>query len=355
MKILILKPSSLGDVIQALPVLRLLKLHWPDAEIYWWLDSALAPLLEGDPDLAGVVRFERKRWRWPRHWPEMFRRVLEVRRKNFDLVIDLQCLARSAAFAWLARGEFLVGLDSAREGARGFYDAVVPRRSFHTHAVDWYLSVLPVLGVPVHKNFVWLPPRPEVAAAVEREWDGMFPPPASRITAAMPHAARRTPRLITLQPGARWPNKRWPIEHFSELVRQLAKHFPGARFAILGGKEDQLLGEIILQAAPGPCLNLCGQTSLLEMVEWLRRCDLLVTNDSGPMHAAAALGTPLVALFGPTEPRRTGPYGQLENVLRLDLPCSPCLKSRCQIDFPEECLRALAPAQVVAQVQKLLG
>ena len=90
------------------------------------------------------------------------------------------------------------------------------------------------------------------------------------------------------------------------------------------------------------------------MIEWLRLCDLLVTNDTGPMHAAAALGKPLVALFGPTEPRRTGPYGQLENVLRLDLPCSPCLKSTCHFERPEECLRALPPALVLERVLKRL-
>ncbi|HEX5398179.1 MAG TPA: glycosyltransferase family 9 protein, partial [Verrucomicrobiae bacterium] len=166
-KILILKPSSLGDVIQALPVLRLLRLRFQDAEIFWWIDSALAPLLEGDPDLTGIVRFERRRWAKPRHWPEMLRSIRWLREQRFDLVIDLQCLARSGAFAWLARGNFLVGLDEVREGARGFYDLAVRRASFHTHAVDWYLSVLPPLGVPVHKDFVWLPERKTIAENVK--------------------------------------------------------------------------------------------------------------------------------------------------------------------------------------------
>jgi heptosyltransferase-1 len=343
LKILILKPSSLGDVIQALPVLRLLKRHHRDAEVFWWIDAALAPLIEGDPDLAGVVRFERKRWGKPRHWPEMLRSVRWLRAQKFDLVIDLQCLLRSGAFAWLARGKFLAGLDEVREGARGFYDLAVPRRSFHTHAVDWYLSVLPPLGVPVHNNFQWLPERPEIAAEVERKW----PEANSKLKT-------QNSKLILLQPGARWKNKRWPANHFAGLVRQIAGKFPDARFAILGDRGDQPLGEVISQAAPERCLNLCGATSLPEMIEWLRRCDLMITNDTGPMHVAAALGKPLVALFGPTEPRRTGPYGQIENVLRLDLPCSPCLSSRCHFEKPEECLRALPPALVFERVQKLL-
>jgi heptosyltransferase-1 len=344
LKILILKPSSLGDVIQALPVLRLLKLHFRDAEIFWWIDSALAPLLEDDPDLAGIVRFERKRWGKPLHWPEMLHSIRWLRAQKFDLVIDLQCLARSGAFAWLANGKFLIGLDEVREGARGFYDLAVLRKTFHTHAVDWYLSVLTPLGVPVHKNFNWLPERPEVSTEIKRKWFGE----KSQIV-------NRKSQIILLQPGARWENKRWPVNYFSELVRLLATKFPATRFAILGSNEDKSLGEIISRAAPGRCLNLCGATSLPEMIEWVRLCDLMVTNDTGPMHVAAALGKPLVALFGPTEPRRTGPYGQLENVLRIELPCSPCLKSYCVYEKPNECLKAISPATVFEHVKKELS
>lgn len=355
MKILILKPSSLGDVIHALPVLRLLKSHFRHAEIYWWIDSSLAPLIEGDPDLAGVVRFERKRWGKPLHWPEMLRSIRWLRAQKFDLVIDLQCLARSGAFAWLANGKQLVGLDEVREGARGFYDLAVPRASFHTHAVDWYLSVLPQLGVPVHQNFVWLPERPDIGIEIRRKWPVNSSPSSSSHPPEAKTESSSVPRWLALQPGARWKNKRWPVQHFAELVRQLAQAFPTTRFAILGGKEDQPLGDIIARSAPELCLNLCGVTSLPEMIEWVRLCDLLVTNDTGPMHVAAAMGKPLVATFGPTEPRRTGPYGQLKNVLRLDLPCSPCMSSHCHFTKKEECLRALPPAMVFNHIQKLLS
>jgi heptosyltransferase-1 len=335
LRILILKPSSLGDVIQALPVLRLIKQHLPQSEIFWWIDSALAPLLEGDPDLAGIIRFERKRWGKPRYWPELFRSIRETRAWHFDWVIDLQCLARSASFAWLARGEFLIGLDEVREGARGFYDAIVPRHSFHTHAVDWYLAILKPLGIPVHNHFDWLPERADIAAAVNAKWP------------------RDNSRWIALQPGARWDNKRWPVDYFAEVVRAFSREAPDVRFAILGSRDDHALGRTIAQAAPARCLNLCGETSLPEMVEWVRRCDLMVTNDTGPMHVAAALGKPMVALFGPTEPHRTGPYGQLGNVLRIDLPCSPCLSADCTYVKHNECLNAISPQVVLERVRKL--
>ena len=216
-----------------------------------------------------------------------------------------------------------------------FYDVVARRPSFHTHAVDWYLRILPLLGLTPSNNFDWLPVRAHVIDTLRRKW-----PVESR-------------DWVILQPGARWLNKRWPVQHFTELVRSLSKKFPSAHFVILGGKDEAPLGETILQASPERCLNLCGATSLPEMVEWIRLCDLMITNDTGPMHVAAALGKPLIALFGPTEPRRTGPYGQLENVLHLDLPCSPCLSSRCAIEETDKCLRALSPAMVVDRVEKL--
>jgi heptosyltransferase-1 len=322
-KILIIKPSSLGDVIQALPVLRLLKRQFPESEIHWWVEASFAALLEGDPDLAGIVRFERRRWRSPLHWPEFFRTLGWVRRQQFDLVLDLQALFRSAVFAWAARGKLTMGLDDPREGAPGFYDRAVPRPVGSMHAVDWYLAVLPELGVPQDRDFQWLPERFAVADALRKR----FPVAASR--------------WIVLQPGARWPTKRWPVEYFAELTRHLAATYAGFRFAILGGAEDRALGQAIAGAGSERFLDLTGQLSLPEMVEWIRFSELMVSNDTGPMHAAAALGRPVVALFGPTDPQRTGPYGQTQQVLQLQLPCIPCRKPRCSYVEPFKCLRAL--------------
>jgi heptosyltransferase I len=343
LKILILKPSSLGDIIQALPVLRLLKLQFRTAEIFWWVDSRFAPLLEDDPDLAEIVLFKREQWASPLHWPDMVRSIQWMRAQRFDWVIDLQGLLRSAVFAWLARGELLIGLDNPREGGREgaslLYDVAVGA-SGRSHAVGRYLSVLPALGVPIHRNFRWLPERPGVAASVRAKWPVAGLNPQSH--------------WIAIQPGARWPTKCWPAENFAELVRRFAEQFPDVRFVVMGGAADKPRGEIIYCAAPERVLNLCGETTLLEMIEWLRLCSLMVTNDTGPMHAAAALDVPVAAVFGPTDPRNTGPYGQLENVMRIDLPCSPCLKSYCRWKKPMECLTAISPTAVFEFVEKKL-
>ena len=336
MKILILKPSSLGDIVQALPVLRLIKRHRPDSEIYWWIDARFAPLLEGDPDLTGVIRFERHRWASPLHWPEIIHRTRWARTQVFDWVIDLQCLARSGMFAWLVNGKFTIGLDEPREGARTLYDVVVPRPSYYTHVVDWYLNVLPRLRVPVHSNFAWFPENKPVAQAVRKKWQ------------------TTDSRWVILQPGARWLNKRWPAENYAALVRQLAATDPELRFAVLGGADEQRLGETIVCAAPNRCLDLTGKLSLPGMVEWIRLATAMVSNDTGPMHVAAALKIPLVAIFGPTEPRRNGPYGQLENVIQTFLPCVPCRKPVCRNHEPLACLHTIPVSTVVARVEKQL-
>ncbi len=295
-------------------------------------------MLEGDPDLAGVIRFERDGWSDIRKWLAFWRSIQWARRESFDLVIDLQCLARSAIFGWLANGKLTIGLDESREGARAFYDLIVPRASYHTHAVDWYLGVLPLINVPVDWNFEWMPKRPDVATGVREKWPEI-----------------QVGRWLVLQPGARWFNKRWPVEHFAQLVRLLAPGHADLKFAILGGAEDEPLGRTIAQVAPDRSLNLAGKLSLPEMVEWIRLSELMVTNDTGPMHVAAALGTPVVGMFGPTEPARTGPYRQIEHALQLALPCVPCMKSRCAYYKPFECLRALPPSAVFENVGKRLA
>jgi ADP-heptose:LPS heptosyltransferase len=122
----------------------------------------------------------------------------------------------------------------------------------------------------------------------------------------------------------------------------------------LGGPEDRPLGAEISRSAPEKCLDLTGGLTLPEMIEWIRAGDLMVTNDTGPMHVAAALGKPLVALFGPTEPARTGPYGQARQALQLDLPCVPCMRQRCWNPEPMACLEKLAPQLVAQRVGRLL-
>lgn len=333
MKILILKPSSLGDVVQALPVLRLLKASNPGHQIYWWLGADLLDLLEGDPDLSGIILFYRQRWAQLRYWGELLDSIRQIRRERFELVIDLQGLARSALVAWLAGAELRLGVEEWREGAPAFYDVLLRPPYPRAHAVDRYLEAARALKVPIHWNFTWLPLRREVALKLQEKWN----PGGSR--------------WLALHPGARWETKRWPVAYYAELVRQLSADDPELRFVVLGTKTDSALGAAISTSSPKRCLDLTGQTSLSELIEWLRISSVLVTNDSGPMHIAAALGIPVVSIFGPTDPNLTGPYGQIESALHIDLPCAPCFKPQCHFERPLACLREILPPEVCVRVR----
>jgi heptosyltransferase I len=197
--------------------------------------------------------------------------------------------------------------------------------------------VLPLVGVPVHDRFQWLPSRPQLAAEVREKWAGIR-------------------QWITLLPGARWNNKRWPLDNFIELTRRLLRLNPEWNIAILGGGDDQGLGKAIAGVDSARCLDLTGRTSLLEMIEWIRLSELIVTNDTGPMHVAAALRKPVVALFGPTDPNGTGPYGQRQNVLQANhLPCVPCLKDHCTYSEPLACLLSITPDRVCNATAAALG
>jgi ADP-heptose:LPS heptosyltransferase len=205
--------------------------------------------------------------------------------------------------------------------------------------VDWQRALLAHLGVPLRTGWEWIPSRTAAAGQLVRD---------------VPELSRD--RWIGLQPGARWDNKRWPVPCFVDLVGRLSRSHPGHRIVLFGGPEDRSLGQAVAQADPARCLDLTGRISLPGMIEAMRRVDLLVTNDTGPMHVAAALGKPVVALFGPTDPSRTGPYGQVEAALRAPQPppCAPCLKAFCRHSEPLACLHGITPAQVASAVSARL-
>jgi lipopolysaccharide heptosyltransferase I len=306
-RVLLVKPSALGDIVHTLPVLNLLRKRWPAAHLAWLVNSAFASILEGHPQLDQVVTFDRLRfgagWWNPAAAIGLRRFLRELRAQNFDLVIDLQGLFRSG---WMTRGTrapIRVGFSNARELAHLFYTHRVQVPASCQHAVDRYVHVCRFLGCEggVEFNFhVTDEDRDSVAR--------MLP---------------ETARYAVLLPGTNWPTKRWPAEHFAATVGPLREKY-GLKSVIAGGAEvSSIAGEI-----PG-ATDLTGKTNLKQLVALLERAALVIANDSGPMHIAAALGRPLVTLFGPTNPHRTGPYGRLDSVVRLDLPCSPCHSRRC--------------------------
>ena len=320
----------------------MLKKHWPQGEIYWWIEAGLAPLLQEDPDLAGLILFRRNGWKAIPWWRTMWATIRAAREKRFDLVLDLQGLSRSAIFGWLANGSTFIGLDNLREGNREgaqiFYDRLAPRSPPGTPAPERYAAVLQPLGLSQVWNFEWLPPRIEIASKVRQQLE------------------RRTGRWVMLLPGARWETKRWPAEFFAETVRKLSQTDAGLNFAILGGASDKPLAQVIAASHPEKCLDLTGQTSLPEMVEWLRCASLVISNDTGPLHVAAALKRPLIAIYGPSDPTYTGPYAQSEAVLQAThLPCVPCMQRTCLFEEHLACLRSITPDRISARASAIFA
>lgn len=332
-----------------MPVLRVIKRAWPHAQVYWWIEAAFAPLLEGDPDLDGLFIFRRKGWQTVAWWREVWQTVAAVRSHRFDYVLDLQGLSRSAFFAWLANGAVAAGLDNEREGRREaaqiFYDVLARPSPRGTPAADRYLGMLEILGLPIDWNFQWLPQRKPVAARVQES--------AASLAAPSESAARQ--RWVMLLPGARWMNKRWPAESFAQTAALLRAQDPDLRFAVLGVAGDKPLAELICRANPDHCVDLTGKTSLPEMIEWLRLADLVISNDTGPLHVAAALERPIIAIYGPSDPDYTGPHGQRDAVLQCaDLPCVPCMSQTCDYADPLACMKAITPELVSTRALSLL-
>jgi len=328
MRILIIKPSSLGDVVHALPTVNLIRRRFPDAHLAWLINDTLASLLKNCSIIDELITFPRQRFGSAKELPAFGDFLAVLQGKGFDIVVDLQGLFRSGLMSWATLATRRIGLSDAREGARLFYNEVVEVR--HPHAVDRYLRAARHLGFGDGLIEFPLGSSPEDVEHVSR-LVGAASPPRS---------------LIALNPSARWETKLWGVDNY----RALAQRLPRERVVFTGSSSE---ANWIGRLAQG-CLNLAGKTDLAQLAELYRRCALLITNDSGPMHIAAAVGTPVVAIFGPTDPALTGPYGKQHVVLRAGIPCSPCLKPYCTHTPRMECMSLVTVEQVLAAVQPFL-
>ena len=330
MKILVVKPSSLGDIIHALPTVRILRRAFPQADIAWLVNDNFAPILNGCPVINRIIPFARRRYATLDGWMEFVHLIAALHRERFDWVVDLQGLLRSGLIALATGARRRTGLSDGREGSTSFYNELVKLPPLHLHAVDRYLMLPRQLGMEVDRVEFPLAPDPRG-----------------------PKAARES--LILINPGARWHTKRWPAARFSELIACLAARWPDHRIAIIGSADERLVAEAIAKAAHAHVEVLAGRTTLPQLVDLMRRARLLVSNDSGPMHLAVAVGTPVVAIMGPTNPRLTGPYpASTHIVLYATMPCSPCLKGKCKPTKEMECMTAIGVTEVVNAADHLM-
>lgn len=305
--ILIIKPSSLGDIVMALPALSALRRSFPEARLSWLVRPVFAPLIEGHPHLDEIILFERKRlgkaWRHPGAFGSLISLIADLRRHRFDAVVDLQGLFRSGGLAWLSGCPQRFGPVWRREFAHHFYTTTVPARAEWVHVIDYYMKILEAMGAEDRKVEFILPAKPAAAASVKTL-----------------RADRdiKTEHYAVLIPGSAQPSKCWPAERFAALADRLSSVH---RLAVVatGSAGESAMIEQIQQHAHCPITNLAGRTALPELVEVLRGARLVVSNDTGPGHIAAALGRPLVMMFSWSNPQRVGPYQRPECLVGRDL------------------------------------
>ncbi len=308
-RICLIKPSAFGDVAQTLPLLPVLKERFPRADVSWVIRSELQDLLTGHPHLDEIIPFQRKgSWR---NWGAMLR---GLRARKFDLVFDLQGLLRSAVMTWATRAPLRIGLETAREGAQWACHHTLPDTGRWTPAHLRYWRIAEALGCGEHRR-------------------------ETHITTS--HADRRfvaelTPKgrpILAVHAGARWETKRWPVENFAVVAARASRQF-GFSVLILGSREEApvalQLQHHLRRCAPGAnVLELAGGTTIKQLAALLKRVDVLLTNDSGPMHLAAGLGTPVLGIFTATNPLRSGPPGHQHELVTTALPCHSCYKKQC--------------------------
>lgn len=330
-RLLIVKPSSLGDVVHSLPFLHAIKDRYPDAEVHWVIAKGLEGLLEGNGLVGRMVVIDKDSWKRLsniRNTMREFRRLfMALREERYDVVVDLQGLFRSGVITGVTGAGKRIGFSEAREGASFFYTHRI-EGGRDIHAVDRYLKVAHAMGC--------------------RAGDVRFPLPAGDVTdLTAKEVMDGAGGFYVIVPGARWPTKLWSAANFGRLASMLP-----LKGLVIGGKADAALAEEVVRHSGGKAVSAAGRTGLSEAIAIIRGASFMVCNDTGPMHIAAALGLPVCAIFGPTDPQRTGPYGTGHIVIRSEERCSPCFKKRCD-DL--RCMSGISAETVLERIKPLVS
>ena len=343
MNILIVKLSAIGDVVQSLPFLEALRKGFPRANIDWLVEEDSSEVIVGHPAVNRVILSRRKSWQGrltrTAHLFSVFRELVGffkgLRSVEYDLVIDLQGLLKSGVLVGLSRGKRKIGMSGSREGASLFLNERPIPVDYGRQAIERYLRVAKTIGCDAHKAGGRIPYADADRMSVERILD---------------RYKIQNETLVAINPMARWPTKLWETERFALLATRIREEL-GCEVVFTGSSGDNPVIRRIMGTMPVAPVNLAGKTSLKELAYFYTRCRLLVTTDTGPMHVAAAMGCPVVALFGPTAPWRTGPYGPGHAIIRTGIACSPCFSKRCD---HMTCMKEIGIDQVFDAVKTTL-
>jgi heptosyltransferase-2 len=338
-RILVVQTAFLGDVVLTLPLVEALQRRFQGAQVDLLTVPAHAPLLGDQPGVCQVLTYDKRgTQRGPRGFVQVVR---QVRARHYDLAFAPHRSVRSALL--LACSGIPRRIGFRRWLTQRAFTATVIRPA-GIHEVRRNMGLLDALGGDAAPTAPRLAVR--VTAASRRQ--------AQQCFAA--HGVKRGECIIGMIPGSQWGTKRWPAERFARLAQHL-RRTAGARCVLFGAAQDRECGEAITAACDASMLDLIGHTTLQDLPAYLAWCRLVVCNDTGPMHIAAALGKPIVALFGPTTPALGfAPYGVLWEEASVALACRPCHAhgpQRCPLSH-WRCMLELSVEQVAARVQRLL-
>lgn len=330
MNILVIKQTSLGDVLNATGHLRALKQQYPDATLTLLTDIRSQPIFRHNTWVDEIIlidRYDIKR-NWWRHPLRVAREILrvrkEVRRREYELAFDLQGLAKSVLFLYWARAR--------KKFVKGNWWGIQGLRDKKLHALAEMDQVLSLAGVDTGNTEMVLTAGESEKRSVDQRLDDINP--ASR-------------PLIVISAFSRWVSKDWPLANYRAVIQAFQD-----RYLILmtgTGDRQQEIDRMLKGGTGLSAVNLAGSLSLLEFVELVSRAELVLTGDSFPMHVSAALKTPVAAIFGPTDENRVGPGGVRNCIIRVEN-CDICHHKRC----PRKCLERLPPEQVILALQRHL-
>ncbi|MDI6784997.1 MAG: lipopolysaccharide heptosyltransferase II, partial [bacterium] len=344
-RILIIQPSRLGDCVFCLPTVSALRKRFPNAYIAWIVDDRCQDIVTGNPDLNEVIILDRDRLQ-SRNLRESLRYIQELkqtlRNKQFDLTIDLNGLFKSGFLAYLTGAKYRIGSYNT-VGMRELsylFSKEIPVTENEPHVISRHLATVRYLGGMTNGT-----PFPIFVSEKDTQLvhDLLV---ANNIS--------ETDTRVVIHPGAGWLTRRWFKDRFAQVADELIKNHPvkivlvGGR---VGGKEENGLVDEIITMMQYPALNLANKITVKQLVGLLRRANLFIGNIAGPMHIAAAVSIPIIALVGPTNPAVDGPYGNNAIVIRKDLSCSFCRKKKCRT---LECMERITVDEVVSAAENLL-
>ncbi|BDV42546.1 ADP-heptose--LPS heptosyltransferase [Geotalea uraniireducens] len=328
--VLVRSTNWIGDAVMTTPALGALRASFPGARLTVLANPIVAPLFIPHPAVDEVIVYDRQ----GRHrgFAGKLRLAVELRRRRFDLAVLLQNAIDAALLAWLARIPRRMGYRTDGRGPLLTHGVPLAEETKRLHHVDYYLTMLGRFGICGGERRLALQTTPAEDAAVADLLGARGIAPGDF--------------LIGINPGASYGSaKRWYPERFAAVADQLAARW-GAKVVITGGPGEAAIAAEIAATMQGEAADLVGTTSVRELLALIKRCNFFVTNDSGPMHVAAAFAVPLVAIFGPTDHMTTSPFAERTAVVRAVTPCAPCLKRECPTDH--RCMLAVTVEDVVA-------